>query len=183
MRKIDVYKTPAVVRAGETFEWENKSSNGTVTVSSTNWPLTQPSYPVSNSPAQASVNAQAQGGTSFPFQSSPPPSPPETQTMVVAGWHGSLCNDVVVSHNQYVLWHNDNNQTATIAPQQGTSWFWPETSLTVDAGDDLIKHVPTTAQAKSYPIIITLKDGSSPCPQAANPKIIVNTGPMPKPKL
>jgi len=26
MRKIDVYKTPVVVRAGEIFEWENKSS-------------------------------------------------------------------------------------------------------------------------------------------------------------
>ena len=46
MRKIDVHKITVVVRPGETFEWENKSSNPTVTVSSSSWPLPQGSYAV-----------------------------------------------------------------------------------------------------------------------------------------
>lgn len=176
MRKIDVYKTPVVVRAGETFEWDNKSANGTVTVSSSTWPLTQSSYQVASTPQSATVNANASAGSSSGFQSSPPPSPPATQTMIVAGWHGEVCSDVTVMPNQYVLWHNGNSSAATIAPASGTTWPWSNSSFSVPAGGDLVVQVPSGAQVGNYPIVITLANGTNPClsPKATgNPTIMI----------
>jgi hypothetical protein len=176
MRKIDVYKTPVVVRAGETFEWENKSGN-TVTVSSSTWPLTQSSYQVVAATSQnATVNTNASAGSSSGFQSSPPPSPPTTQNMIVAGWHGEVCSDVTVLPNQYILWHNGNSSSVTIKPQSGTTWPWSNSSFSVSPGGDLVVQVPTGAQEGSYPIVVTLANGSNPClgsKATGNPTIMI----------
>lgn len=177
MRKIDVYKTPVVVRAGETFEWDNKSGNGTVTVSSSTWPLTQSSYQVVASTSQsATVNTNASAGSSSGFQSSPPPNPPTTQNMIVAGWHGEVCSDVTVMPNQYILWHNGNSSSVTIKPQTGTTWPWSDASFTVAAGGDLVKQVPSGTLAGDYPITVTLANGNSACAGirgTGNPTIMI----------
>jgi len=176
MRKIDVYKTPVVVRAGEIFEWENKSSNGTVTVSSSTWPLTQSSYAVTSTPQRATVITNPSAGSSSSFQSSPPPNPPATQNMVVAGWHGEVCSDVTVMPNQYVLWHNGNSSAVTIAPASGTTWPWSNNSFSVSAGGDLVVQVPSGARAGNYPVTITLANGNSACAgikAGGNPTIII----------
>jgi hypothetical protein len=176
MRKIDIYKTPVVVRAGETFEWNNKTGN-TVTVSSSTWPLTQSSYQVAAASKQsATVNTNASAGSSSSFQSSPPPNPPVTQNMIVAGWHGEVCSDVTVMPNQYVLWHNGNSSAATIAPASGTTWPWSNGSFSVAADGDLVVQVPTGAQVGNYPLVVTLANGTNPClgPKATgNPTIII----------
>jgi hypothetical protein len=176
MRKIDVYKTPVVVRTGETFEWDNKSSNGTVTVSSSTWPLTQSSYQVTATPQRATVNTTASAGSSSGFQTSPPPSPPTTQNMIVAGWHGEVCSDVTVLPNQYILWHNGNSSSVTIKPQSGTTWPWPDASFSVEAGGDLVKQVPSGTEAGDYPLTVTLANGNSACAgikAGGNPTIII----------
>jgi hypothetical protein len=176
MRKIDIYKTPVVVRAGETFEWNNKTGN-TVTVSSSTWPLTQSSYQVVAATTQsATVNTTASAGSSSGFQSSPPPNPPTTQSMIVAGWHGKVCDDVTVMPNQYILWHNGNSSSVTIKPQTGTTWPWPDASFSVDAGGDLVKQVPSGTEAGDYPITVTLANGNSACAgikAGGNPTIMI----------
>jgi hypothetical protein len=176
MRKIDVYKATVVVRGGETFEWENKSSNPTVTVSSSTWPLPQGSYGVTATGQSVTVNSTPAAGTSFAFQSSPAPVPPETQTMVVAGWHGEVCDDVTVMPNQYILWHNRNSGSVTIKPQSGTTWPWSDASFSVAAGGDLVKQVPSGTLAGDYPITVTLANGNSACAgtkATGNPTIMI----------
>lgn len=176
MRKIGVYKTTVVVHAGETFQWENDSSNPTVTVSSSNWPLPQGSYAVTSTPQSVTVNPNSTTGASSTFQSSPPPTPPATQTMVIAGWHGEVCADVSVSANQYILWHNGNSTKVTIAPKSGTTWPWSNASFSVDAGGDHELQVPSGARPGNYPITVTLANGNSACvgiKAGGNPTIII----------
>ena len=176
MRKIDVYKPTVVVRAGETFEWENKSSNPTVTVSSSSWPLPQGSYAVTATGQTVTVSSNSTKGASSTFQSSPPPTPPATQTMLIAGWNGEVCSDVTVLADQYILWHNGNSSKATIAPKSGTTWPWSDASFSVDAGGDHVVQVPSGANPASYPITVTLANGTNPClgiKAGGNPTIII----------
>jgi hypothetical protein len=181
MRKFNVFSELVVPYPGEVFEWvvfANEITPGnTVTVSSTAWPLTAPSYPVQPGHPVAATVANTPGAQGT-FACSPPANNVTTQTIVVASQPPiSICNNVNVIPGDYFIWENTNTKPVLIKPDEANTNFWPLPSQehVVPANGYTAVLIPTDATENSYSLVITM-EGAAVCPDNAQPKIIIGSG-------
>lgn len=181
MRKFNVFSALVVPYPGETFEWvvnANEIASGdTVTVSSSAWPLTFPSYTVQPG-HPATATASNKPGAKGNFACSPPANNVTTQTIVVASQAPvSICNNVVVMPGDYFIWENTNPKPVLIKPDDANPDFWPLSSQEhmIAANGYAATLIPTDATVNSYTLIVTM-EGTAVCTQTAQPKLIVGSG-------
>ncbi len=178
MRQFNVFSELVVVAPSETFEWVVNSieiqQGNSITVSSSDWPLTAPSYSVS---AGTGTQATAQNTPGIAGTFSCTPSAPNVrlQTLVTAAQGFiSVCDDVSAKPGDYFIWQNTTSKHVRIAPDEGNDNFWPLPGQEheVPANGTLALQVPAEAEVGEYLLTVT-SEGSAACPQAGQPKIII----------
>jgi hypothetical protein len=184
MRSFNVFSEMIVPYPGETFNWVANAaevpSGSTITVSSSDWPLTESSYTVTpGTPTQATANNEPNAeGT---FECSPAAPDVTTQNIVIAAVAPvDVCDDVAVIPGDYFIWQNDTSETVIITPDPGNENYWPlpGEQHEVPPSGYLTLQIPTNAApGQSYDLVVATAGGGAACPQAGQPKIIVGTPP------
>jgi hypothetical protein len=176
-RQFNVFSELVVPYPGETFLWVVNAaeipSGNSVTVSSSDWPLTLPSYTVTPGPG---TSATAEGSGSGTFECDPTAPNVSEQTIVLASQPPiSFCTDVEVLPGDYFIWENNTAKPVLIAPS-GENW-WPldGEQHEVPPNGWLTLLVPTVAEDGEYSLNVTA-EGAGVCPEAGQPKIIIDTG-------
>jgi hypothetical protein len=180
MRQVNVFSELVVPYPGETFLWvvnaaEIPAGSTSITVSSTDWGLTEASYvvvPGTGTPA----TADDEPGDAGTFSCAPPAPNVETQTLALAAQAPvSICSDVTVSAGEYFIWENATNETVTITPDDENENYWPlpGDQHEVPANGWLALMIPEDAKNGNYTLVVATANGGAACPQAAQPKIVV----------
>ena len=179
---IDVYTTPVVVYAGETFNWTisgQDRQSGVAVTPLTIWPFVQTSFGVSLGGNGTPASVLDMPGE-YQFQCTPA-APTTPQTMIVAKVYG-LCSQIQAPQGGYFAWQNTGNGAIVVNVKQGHGWPLVETHVEIQPNTTKIVQVLSNGTVGDYPIDVTLKQGGSAvCAELTTPKIIV-TAPEPKPK-
>jgi hypothetical protein len=183
MRNINVFSELVVVWPGETFSWvvnsaEIPTGSSSIVVSSSDWPLPDPSYTVTPGTG-VSVTVGKDPGEEGTFQCNPPAPNVETQRFLVAAQAPvSVCSNVTLIPGDYFLWENGSAEPVLISPDESNENFWPlpEQEHEVPAHGWLALQVPSDAQVGEYTLVVTSANGGAVCPEAAQPKLIVQSG-------
>lgn len=181
MRSFNVFSELVVPYPGETFQWvvnqaEIPQGQTSVTVSSSQWCLQNPSYTVSPG---SGTQALANGSGAGTFSCNPPAPEVQSQSIVLAAQTPiDICEDVAVEAGDYFIWQNDTNETVVITPDDTNAGYWPLPSQqhTVPPNDFLTLQIPQDANDGSFLLVIATENGSEVCSQAAQPKLIVGSG-------
>jgi hypothetical protein len=179
-RQFNVFSEIVVPYPGETFEWVVNAaeipSGNSVTVSSSDWPLALPSYTVA--PGQGTSATAKGSGSASTFACSPAATNVSTQNIVLASQAPiSICSNVNVLPGDYFIWENNTPKPVLIAPDTNNSNFWPLESgqHEVPPNGWLAVMVPTEAEDGEYALTVST-EGAGVCPQAGQPKIIIDPG-------
>jgi len=181
MRQFNVFSELVVPYPGETFLWvvnaaEIPSGSTSITVSPvTDWPLTETSYVVVPGPG-TQATADTDPGDEATFACTPAAPNVTTQTIALAAQVPvSICSDVTVSAGEYFIWENTTSGTVTITPDDSNKGYWPlpGDQHQVPANGSLPLLVPEDAINGNYVLVVATESGGAACPQAAQPKIIV----------
>ena len=183
MRTFNVFSELVVPYPGETFAWvvnqaEIPTGQTSITVSSSDWPLTESSYVVVPGPGTPAT-AEDEPGIEATFACDPPAPNVDTQTLALAAEAPiSVCSDVNVVPGDYFIWENTTAGPVTITPDDNNTNFWPlpGQSHEVPANGWLALQIPDDADDGEYTLVIATENGGAVCPQAAQPKIIIQSG-------
>jgi hypothetical protein len=183
MRNINVFSELVVVWPTETFSWvvnsaEIPTGSSSIVVSSSDWPLPESSYTVTPE-AGVTVTVGQDPGEQGTFQCNPPAPNVGTQRFLVASQVPvSVCNNVSVTPGDYFLWENSNAEPVVITPDESNENFWPlpDQEHEVPANGWLALQVPSDARDGDYTLVVTSANGGAVCPEAAQPKIIIQSG-------
>ena len=184
MRQFNAYSELVVLAPNETFEWVVNANQITppatsVTVSSSDWPLANPSYEVvPGTPKQATANNKPNAeGT---FECSPPGGNVSAHTIVIASQGFiAVCDPVTADPGDYFIWQNGNAKPVLIISDPSNKDFWPLASQGHEVSANGTTAVQIPDDADRYPDGYLLKvtiEGSRTCPDAAQPKLIVGSG-------
>jgi hypothetical protein len=184
MRQFNAYSEQIVLAPNETFEWVVNANQVTppatsVTVSSDDWPLPDPSYEViPGTPTQATANNTP--NESGAFECSPPGANVSSHTIIIAAQNFvPVCTGVTADPGDYFIWQNGNAKPVLIISDPSNKDFWPLSGQGHVVGANGTTAVQIPEDADPYPDGYVLKvtmEGSLICPQAAQPKLIVGSG-------
>jgi hypothetical protein len=179
-RQFNVFSEIVVPYPGETFLWVVNAaeipSGNSVTVSSSDWPLANPSYTVEPGPGTSATAAST--GDPGTFECDPPAPNVSEQTIVLASQAPiSICNNVEVLPGDYFIWENTTKKPVLIAPDPGNKNYWPLEGAQHEVPPNgwLSLLVSTEAEDGEYTLVVST-EGAGACPQATQPKIIIETG-------
>lgn len=180
---IDVYTTPVVVYAGETFNWTisgQDRQSGVAVTPITIWPFVPTSFGVSLGNGTPATVLDMPG--EYQFQCTPP-APTSPQLMIVAKVYGP-CADVHIPPGGYFAWQNTGNGAIVVKAPHGHTLplVGNPTTIPIQPNTIQIEQVLPNAPIGDYPFDVTMQQGGSAvCAELTTPKIIV-TAPEPGPK-
>lgn len=183
MRQFNVFSELVVPYPGETFLWvvnaaEIPPGSTSIIVASSDWPLTAASYVVTPGTG-TQATAEQEPGEQATFTCTPAAPDVETQTLALASQAPvSACSDVNVVPSDYFIWENTTNEIITITPDENNSNYWPLPGQEhqVPANGWLTLQIPEDAAEGEYTLVIATENGGSACPEAAQPKLIIQSG-------
>lgn len=183
MRQFNVYSEELVLAPNETFEWmvnaSEISSGTTVTISSTDWPLPDPSYTVTAG-TPLTVTASNTPNATGTFECSPDDSNVSTHNMIIAS-QGFIpvCSSVTVNPGEYFIWQNLGANAVSIVSDPLDKRFWPLSGQGHQVGPESTTAVQVPEDAEEYTTGYLLKvtsGGQAICDDATQPRLIVGSG-------
>jgi len=182
---IDVYSTPVVVYAGETFDWTISGQDGQASVTvqplaGQSWPFSPSSFSVTRGNGTPATVTGTPGN--YHFQCSPA-APTTPQSLIVAQVYAQ-CDSPQAGQGGYFAWQNTGQAAIVVKEAAGVNTAWPlvqNAPVIIPGNTTIIVQVSANATIGNTPIAVTLQQGGSVvCPTETSPVIIVTAPNKPK---